>query len=293
MDFAGKWKVWFAISLMVIGAGLVSLFVNGGLNLSIDFTGGNLLEVQFSESVSSSEVRDVLRKFDLEKSPVQSSGDNRYIIRTGTLSEEKSTEILDTMEKDLGSIDVLRNEKVDAIIGGELTRDGIIALVLASLLIVAYITWRFEFNFAVAGIIALLHDVMVMTSFMAIFRLEVDITFIAAVLTIIGYSINDTIVVFDRIRENIHSRKYKELAALVNDSIMQTLRRTIFTTASTLLVLLALIFLGGDTTRIFATALTVGCISGSYSTIFIASPIWMLMKQRRSPQRHLKAEKAG
>ena len=169
MDFAGKWKIWFAISLIVIGAGLVSLLVTGGLNLSIDFTGGNLLEVQFSESVSSGEVRDVLRKFDLEKSPVQSSGDNRYIIRTGTLSEEESTKILDTMEKDLGSINILRNEKVDAIIGGELTRDGIIALVLASLLIVAYITWRFEFNFAIAGIIGLLHDVMVMTSFMAIF----------------------------------------------------------------------------------------------------------------------------
>jgi preprotein translocase subunit SecF len=292
MDFAGKWKIWLAISLFVIGAGLVSTFVQG-FNFSIDFTGGNLLEVKFAETVDSQQVREVLRGFDLEKSPIQSAGDNRFIIRTETLTEEKNSEILETMEKELGSIDVLRNEKVDAIIGGELTRNGILAMLIASVLIVAYITWRFEFNFAIGGIAALVHDVLVMVSFMTIFQLEVDSNFVAAVLTILGYSINDTIVIFDRIRENMRSRKYKEIVPLINDSIMQTMRRTIFTAGATIITLIALIVLGGDTTKVFCLALLVGCISGVYSTIFIASPIWMLMKQKRSPQRHLKAEKAG
>jgi preprotein translocase subunit SecF len=234
-----------------------------------------------------------LQKFNLEKSPVQSAGSNTYIIRTETLTEEKSTDLLQTLTKDLGKNEVLRNEKVDALIGDELTRNGILALVLASLGIVLYVTWRFEFNFAVGGIVALLHDVLIMVAFMAIFRLEVDSTFIAAVLTILGYSINDTIVIFDRIRENMKSRKYKDIRELINESIMQTMRRTIFTGTATIITLVALIVLGGETTKVFCTALLVGCISGMYSTVFIASPVWMVMKERRSPKgKQLRAQKA-
>ncbi len=281
-DFAGKWKIWFAISLIVIGTGLVFLFTKG-FNLSIDFTGGNLLEVKFAESVDSEQVRGVLRKFDLEKSQLQSSGKDKFIIRTEVLTEKKNSELLQTMNKDLGETEVIRNRNVSGIIGNELTRNGILAMAIASLLIVAYITWRFEFNFAIGGIVALLHDVLVMVAFMAITQLEVDSTFVAAVLTILGYSINDTIVIFDRIRENMKLRKYKELAPLVNDSIMETMRRTIFTGGATIITLIALIVLGGDTTKIFCTALLVGCISGMYSTIFIASPVWMLMKTKRTP----------
>lgn len=292
MDFAGKYKIWFGISLVIILVGLVCL-ITQGFNLSIDFTGGNLLEVQFAESASSEQVRDVLAKFDLEKSPVQSSGSNRYIIRTETLSEEKSTELIQTLNKDLGKVDVLRNEKVDALIGGELTRKGILALVLATVGILAYVSWRFEFNFAVGGIVALLHDVLVMVAFMAIFQLEVDSTFVAAVLTILGYSINDTIVIFDRIRENMKSRKYKDTKTLVNDSIMQTMRRTIFTGSATIITLIALIVLGGATTKVFCIALLVGCISGMYSTVFIASPVWMVLRESRSPKKQqLRAQKA-
>jgi len=291
MDFAGKYKIWFGISLAIIIIGLVFLFT-AGFNLSIDFTGGSLLEVKFTESVNSEQVRDVLAKFDLEKSPVQSAGTNSFIIRTETLTEEKSTQLLDALKKDLGEMEVLRNEKVDAVIGSELTRNGILAVVLASVGIVLYVTWRFEFNFAMGGIVALLHDVLMMVAFMAIFRLEVDSTFVAAVLTILGYSINDTIVIFDRIRENIKSRKYKDIKELVNTSIMQTMRRTIFTGGATIITLVALILLGGETTKIFCIALLVGCISGMYSTIFIASPVWMVMRERRSPRgKQLRAQK--
>lgn len=290
MDFAGKWKIWATISLIVIISGFVMIGVKG-LNLSIDFKGGNLLEIKYAESVSSEQIRDVLRDFDLEKNPIQSAGDNRYIIRTETLPDEKASKLLQAMEEELGDLDILRNEKVAPVIGGELTRNGIIALVLAAILMIAYITWRFEFYFALGGITALLHDVLIMLSFMAIFQLEVDMNFIAAVLTILGYSINDTIVIFDRIRENSKSRKYKELAPLVNDSIMQTMRRTINTAAATIITLVALIVLGGDTTKVFAISLLVGCVSGAYSTIFIASPVWMVLKQKRSTGRRLTAQK--
>jgi len=290
VDFAGKWKIWATISLVVIISGFVMIGVKG-LNLSIDFKGGNLLEIKYAESVSSEQIRDVLRDFDLEKNPIQSAGDNRYIIRTETLPDEKANELLQAMEKELGDLDILRNEKVAPVIGGELTRNGIIALVLATILMIAYITYRFEFYFAVGGIAALLHDVLIMLSFMAIFQLEVDMNFIAAVLTILGYSINDTIVIFDRIRENSKSRKYKELAPLVNDSIMQTLRRTINTAVATIITLVALIVLGGDTTKVFAISLLVGCVSGAYSTIFIASPVWMVLKQKRSMGKRFTAQK--
>lgn len=292
LDFAGKWKFWFAFSAILIGAGIISMFLRG-FNLGIDFTGGTLMEVQVAESVDSQQIRDVLKKFDLEDSQIQGAGDNRFIIRTEALSEKDNRAVIQTLKKDLGTIDVLRNEKVSAIMGSQLTRQGLLAMVIASVLILAYVSWRFEFNFAVGSIVALIHDVMIMFSFMSIFQLEVDSTFVAAVLTILGYSINDTIVIFDRIRENMNSRQYKEIIPLINDSVKQTIRRTIFTSGATIITLIALIVLGGDTTKVFCMALLAGCISGTYSTVFIASPVWMLMREKRSSgKKRLKAQKA-
>lgn len=284
MDFAGKFKIWFGLSLVLIIVGLGFMLVQG-FNLGIDFEGGGLLELQFEESVNSEQVRGVLEKYNLEKSAIQSAGTNAFIIRTETLTEEQGIQVLDGLEKDLGKMEILRNEKVSGVIGDELTRNGILAVVLASVGIVFYITWRFEFNFAIGGIVALLHDILIMIVFMAVSQLEVDSTFIAALLTTLGYSINDTIVVFDRIRENIKGGKYKnDIKALVNDSIMQTLRRTIFTGGATVIALIALIVFGGETTKVFSIAMLVGCISGVYSTIFIASPMWMVMREIRSPK---------
>lgn len=284
MDFAGKFKIWFGLSLVLIIVGLGFMLVQG-FNLGIDFEGGGLLELQFEESVNSEQVRGVLEKYNLEKSAIQSAGTNAFIIRTETLTEEQGIQVLDGLEKDLGKMEILRNEKVSGVIGDELTRNGILAIVLASVGIVFYITWRFEFNFAIGGIVALLHDILIMIVFMAVSQLEVDSTFIAALLTTLGYSINDTIVVFDRIRENIKGGKYKnDIKALVNDSIMQTLRRTIFTGGATVIALIALIVFGGETTKVFSIAMLVGCISGVYSTIFIASPMWMVMREIRSPK---------
>jgi len=291
VDFAGKWKLWFTISLLIIIPGLIVIGVKG-LNLGIDFTGGNLLEVQFDKNLSTGQVRSVLKQFKLEKSPIQSAEKNRFIIRTRTLTEEENRSIIQAFEKEFGKVNILRNEKVDAIIGRELTINGILALAIASVLIVLYITYRFEFNFAIAAIIALFHDVLVTLAFMAIFRLEVDSAFVAAILTIIGYSINDTIVIFDRIRENLRSPKKKDLTQLVNESVIQTMARSLNTAGTTSVTLLALILLGGETTKVFATALLVGVISGTYSSIFIASPVWALIRSRRKKGIHLQSQRA-
>ena len=291
MDFVGKWKIWFAISLLAIIPGLI-IFGIKGLNYGIDFAGGNILELQFENKVSTGQVRNVLKDFGLEKNPIQSAGENRIIIRTPSLSEEKSREIIDAFEKEFGKMNILRNERVDAVIGREITYKGILALVISSLLILLYMSYRFEFNFAAAGVIALLHDVLFVLAFTAIFQLEVDSSFIAVVLTIIGYSINDTIVVFDRIRENLRIQKKKDLSLLVNESIKQTMTRTLNTAGATCLTLVALILFGGETTKVFATLLLVGTVAGTYSTIFIASPLWIIFKTTREKRGKIQAQKA-
>lgn len=289
-DLIGKWKFFTAVSLLFIIVGLAFISTKG-LNLGIDFTGGNLLEVKMAQDVSSGEVRETLGQFGLEKSPIQTAGDNTFIIRTRTLTEDENDGVINSLGTEFGQVDVLRNEKVDAIIGRELTMNGVLALVIASVLMVLYITYRFELNFAIAAIVALLHDVLVTLAFMGIFQLEVDSAFIAAVLTIVGYSINDTIVIFDRVRENLHSRRYKDLPNLVNDSIWQTMMRSINTLGTTIITLLALIFLGGETTKIFATAMLVGIISGTYSSFFVASPLWIFLREKRAPGKALRTQK--
>jgi len=179
------------------------------------------------------------------------------------------------LEKEIGKLEILRSEKVGPTIGKELRRAGILALLIAIILMVIYITFRFEFKFALAAIGALIHDILVTLSIFSIFQLEINSSFIAAILTIFGYSINDTIVIFDRIRENLKKAKKEELIPLVNKSIKETLARSINTVVTTLFVLLALYFFGGETTKIFVLAMLIGITSGAYSSIFTASPLWV------------------
>jgi len=179
--------------------------------------------------------------------------------------------------------DVLRVDNVGAVIGKELTREAFLALLIASVAMVLYITMRFEFKFAVAAILALLHDVFVVLAFFSLFKVEINSPFIAAILTIIGYSINDTIVIFDRIRENLKYHRKRTILEVINDSINESLVRSINTSLTTLVVLVALFvafnyFVGGMNLKVFALALLVGIVSGTYSSIFIASPLWYLWK---------------
>ncbi|MDD4047230.1 MAG: protein translocase subunit SecF [Clostridia bacterium] len=273
MEFIRNRKIWYALSLIVILASLVSLFVQG-LNFGIDFTGGTLFHLKFEKvDITSAELRTALEGFDLEKSSIQES-DGSYIIKTVEMDQARQVEVLKGLEDTFGKYDLLRGEKVGPVIGKELRQAGILALIIASILQVIYITVRFEFKFAIAAILALLHDAIITVGFFSFLQYDVDTTFIAAILTIIGYSINDTIVIFDRIRENLKNRRKEDLADLVNKSIKQNLVRSINTSVAVLFILFALLIFGGETTKNFSVALLVGVVSGVYSSIFVASPLW-------------------
>jgi preprotein translocase subunit SecF len=273
--FIKKRRIFYVISILAILPGLISLFVQG-LNLGIDFTSGSILEFRFDKAVQVDQVREVAREQGLEASRIQQSGDRDFLIRTHKLSQEDSKKLMDTMGGKIGKVELLRNEYVDPIISTELFWKALGALAIASVLMVIYITIRFEFKQGIAAIAALLHDTLLVVGIFSLFRIEVDSAFIAAILTIIGYSINDTIVIFDRIRENLRARKKgQSLEDLVNLSIWQTLARSINTVLTVMFVLLALFFLGGATVKTFVLAMLIGVASGAYSSIFNASPIWV------------------
>ena len=263
-----------------------------GLNLGIDFTGGTLIDLKFAKPVSVAEVRDVLKDYKLENSVVQLAATEKtdaapnVLIRTHVLSEAERKSVLEGFTAKLGKFDIMRIEKVGATIGSELTREAIIALLLSWLMMIAYISYRFEFRFGVAGILSLVHDVLIVLGVFSILRKEIDASFVAALLTIVGYSINDTIVIFDRIRENLKAMKKGEtLPEMVDRSIWQTMTRSIYTVLTVLFATGSLYFLGGETTKNFSLALLIGFVSGTYSSIFNASPIWVLWKQRDERKR--------
>lgn len=271
-DFLGKRKIWYAISIIILAAGLISLMFRG-LNLGIDFTGGNILQLEFSQTVAAEDLREVVSGYVDATPTIQESDSNTFLIRTEDMSEETSQALLDEIEAKLSTFDILRNERIGPVIGKELITNAWIALALALLLMLLYITIRFRFNFAVSAIVPLMHDAFVMIGLFSILQFEVDSTFVAAILTILGYSINSTIVIFDRIRENRDLHPKQDFNSLVNDSINQTLGRSINTSFAVLLLIVSLFVFGGDTTRAFSLALIIGVVSGAYSSVFIAGPI--------------------
>jgi preprotein translocase subunit SecF len=273
MDIIGKRKIWYGFSLLLLVASILSLFVQG-LNFGIDFTGGSLIQVDFENEATLDQVRNELANHGLEKSSLQQSAGGVFTIRTVELSEEDQEKVLKGLEENVGKYELHRSEKVGPVIGGELRSKALLALAVAAVLQILYISWRFEFKMALPAIAALLHDALITTGFFSIFQFEVDGAYVAAVLTIIGYSINDTIVIFDRIREGLKNRRKETLAELINTSVRQTLARSINTSLTTLFVLVALFLLGGETTKNFALALLAGISVGAYSSIFLASPLW-------------------
>jgi len=273
-------KIWYIISLLVILPGLISM-VTQGFNLGIDFTGGNLVEVRLEQGVKIEQVRSVVEELDYAAANnIQQSGTSNYLIRTRELTEEESATLISTLKQKVGEVTLLRNDRVGPVIGKELTMNAIWSLLIAAALMLVYISYRFEFKQGVATIIAMLHDLVVVLGVFSIFQIEIDSTFVAAILTIIGYSINDTIVIFDRIRENLRMRKKGEaLEDLVNISLWQTMVRSLNTGMSVLFVLLTLYLLGGTTLQHFVLALLVGVVSGTYSSMFNASPLWVDFKR--------------
>ena len=285
-------RYWFfALSLLIILPGLFSI-VTQGFNLGIDFTGGTLLDLKFAKPVTVAQVRTVLADYKLENSVVQLAATEKVdaapnvLIRTHVLSETERKAVLDGFTAKIGKFDIMRIEKVGAVIGSEMTREAIIALVLSWLMMIAYISYRFEYRFGVAGIVSLIHDVFVVLGIFSILQKEIDSSFVAALLTIVGYSINDTIVIFDRIRENMKTMKKGEtLSEMVDRSIWQTMTRSIYTVLTVLFATGALYFLGGETTKNFSLALLIGFVSGMYSSIFNASPIWYMWKEHDERKR--------
>jgi len=290
-DIIGKRYWFFLLSIIAILPGLISIAMQG-FNLGIDFTGGTLLDLKFARPVTVTEVRESLKEYKLENSTIQLAGSEQVeaspnvFIRTHVLSDDERRTTLAGMEKTLGSFETLRVEKVGAVIGSELTKNAIMAVVISWLFMIGYITYRFEFKFAVAGISAIAHDILLVLGVFSLLQKEVDASFIAAILTIVGYSINDTIVIFDRIRENLKTHsKTESFSQLVNRSIWQTMTRSIYTVLTVVFATAALYFFGGETTKNFSLALLIGFISGAYSSVFNASPIWVTWKEYEERKR--------
>lgn len=273
---------WFAITLIIIIPGIISLLMQG-LNLGIDFKGGTMLNVSFHQPVGQAAITDTLKSVGLEGSVQLSNGDMSALIRTEALEEEKRDELLLALETEVGAFDreKLEENKVGPSMGKELTRNALYSLAIALVLMVAYITFRFQFAFGVSAIIGLVADVLVVVGIFSLFQWEIDATFVAAVLTIVGYSINDTVVIYDRIRENEKKMKRADsYEDMVNTSVWQCMRRSINTGLTVFIALLALFVLGGESTRMFALALIIGVVYGVYSSIFIASQILLEIKIR-------------
>lgn len=273
-----KKHIWFGISLAIIALGLVFMVMRG-FNWGIDFTGGNMLHFDIHQTYELSEARNVLEKLDIDFE-AKKAGDTgqELIIKTVDLSKEMQDEILDALKQKWPDTNLVRAETIDAIIGKELQKQAVIALIIANIGMLIYITFRFEFNSALAAVLALLHDVLIVLSFYAIFYIPVDSTIIAVILTIVGYSINDTIVIFDRVRENLKNMRKVPFEEVANLSISQTITRSVNTSLTTLLTITVLFLLGGETIKDFTLALIVGISAGTYSSIFIASPLWSMFR---------------
>ncbi|WP_296923604.1 protein translocase subunit SecF, partial [uncultured Megamonas sp.] len=292
-DIIGKRKIWYAISSLLIIASLFFM-VTRGFNMGIDFTGGTIMDLRFEKAVNINDVRAVLNEYNLSNSTIQLSGESsssteseNVMIRTVDLEEQERKEVMAGLTDKLGAYQVLREEKVGATMGTELIMNAIYATIISWLLIIAYVSYRFEFKFGISAVLGLAHNVIIVLGAFALTQRQIDSSFVAALLTIIGYSINDTIVIFDRIRENLklHFRKNGDIVELVNTSIYQTMTRSIYTVSTVLFATFALYFFGGDTTKDFAFALLIGFFCGAYTSIFIASPLWVTFRRYSDKKR--------
>ena len=290
-DFMGKIKAAMIISGIVILIGLGSIVISGGLKYGIDFAGGTLVQLQFKSPPEIEVIRDGLKTIGLGESTIQEFGSKKDILIRVERSEEKLEAVGAMVKRSLSGkfhsddIIVERVEMVGPKVGRDLREKALLSILYAIIGIVIYISWRFEFQYAIAAIIALIHDVLVTMGAFSVLDKEFTLVIVAAFLTIIGYSLNDTIVVFDRIRENLRRKGKRSLSEIINSSINQTLSRTLLTSGTTLLVVLALFFFGGEIIHDFSFALLVGVFVGTYSSIFIASVFLVYWASRKTAHR--------
>ncbi|PIP74541.1 MAG: protein translocase subunit SecF [Candidatus Levybacteria bacterium CG_4_9_14_3_um_filter_35_16] len=294
MNIIGKKNLYFLISFLIIMPGVIALII-WGLNLSIDFTGGSRITLSIKNTQDQNAVGIIKRNLEKDKIKIASieKSNNLIFIRTQPLDQKQNDKFINDLKKEIKEFKEEEFETIGPTIGAETTSNAAKAVILASLLIVLYITWSFRkipkpassFRFGICAIIALIHDVLVVVGVFAIFGhffgVEVDSLFVTAVLTVIGFSVHDTIVVFDRIRENLKRMSSSSFSTVVNDSILQTLDRSLNTSLTVVLVLLALLLFGGESIKWFVVALLIGVISGTYSSIFNASPLLVLWQELR------------
>ena len=290
-------KIWFVVSgiLMVVSIVFIAL---GGLKLGIDFTGGSKLSIRFDSRPEVTVLSAALETIEIGGVQVQPSGDNLVILKTPHLDNEQKNKILEKLRTDFGTVEEQSFESVGPTIGQELRSKAILAIIVVLIAIIAYISWAFRkvssgpvssWIYGLGAIIALFHDILIVTGLFAflgfMFNVEIDSLFVTALLTILGFSIHDTIVVYDRIRENIKEHSSEDFSAVVNISINQTMVRSLGTSMTALIVLLALYLFGGESLHYFMLALIAGIIVGTYSSIFIASQfliVWRKMQHKKA-----------
>jgi len=277
IDFMSKRKYAMAFSAILLLISIGSLVVNN-LNFGIDFTGGALVEVGYPNSVDLTEVQSALSSKGFDDATAQHFGTSKEVLirvapREGISQNDTTQQVINALKEKSTEVTLRRSEYVGPQIGEELTEQGGLAMLYALIGILIYVTLRFEYRFSIGSVAALVHDVLITLGFFSLFQISFDLTVLAALLAVIGYSLNDTIVVYDRIRENFRKMRKGSPVEIMNSSINQTLARTIVTSLTTILVLLSLFFLGGEIIHAFALALLVGVIIGTYSSIYVASTV--------------------
>lgn len=293
---------WAALifSWILIAIGIGSFVYHRGPNYGIDFSGGVMVHLRFNKTTPLTEIRDALTPAGLGESTIQDfgAGGTEYLVRlpveateTKNISETVTQALGDKFGKD--NFEVLRVELVGPLVGKELRQRALLAVGFATLLMGAYIWFRFELRFGIGAAIALIHDVLIAAGALSLVNYEIDLTVVAALLTVVGFSVHDTVIVCDRIRENMRKSRREGMAAIINRSINETLSRTVLTTGTAILVVLSLFFLGGSVIRSFAFTLLVGFIIGTYSSIFIASPIVLWLEPVRGKLRPQSAAAGG
>lgn len=291
LDVIKHHRWWFAISSTLVIISLISIFTKG-FNFGIDYTGGTIVEVVFDQPVEVSQVRDVLKEYNLENAQIQLSGDTTgdttgdtagedVMIRTRNLESSESAAVVDSLTKSIGNNTVKRIETVGAVIGSEVTEHALLNLVIAFAALALYISYRFEYKVAISALVAIFHDLIMVLGVFSYFQLEIDASFLAAILTVVGYSMNESVVIFDRVRENTHTHKRSDtFADLANASITQSIHRSFYTLATVMFACVSLYLFGGDTTKNFALCMIIGFASGAYSSICVATSLWVMWKSR-------------
>jgi preprotein translocase SecF subunit len=298
IDFLGRTNITTLLSFFLISAGIISMVLNGGPKLSIDFKGGTLVAVNYTEPVNIEKIRSELssvlidgQSFNFSNAEIKYFGDESNIaVRIASMEEEpeqfskKFSDKLASIFPNLVPVDknnfILSVEKVGPKVGAELSSDALMAILSALFLILIYVSVRFEFKYAVGAIAALVHDVLITIGVFSILGYEISLAVIAAFLTIVGYSLNDTIVIFDRVRENVKTTKNAPMKNIINQSINESLSRTIITSLTTFFVVLILFLFGGEVIHTFSFAMIVGVLIGTYSSIFVASPVVIKMDSK-------------